>query len=106
MRNAPGLAWRHHAVWTLFLVSCIGLAARAAYLATTERDFLRDKGEALSVRDVPIPVHRGMIFDRHGEPLAVSAPMSTIGVDPQMAALTDARFSPASPMRWVSRRRH
>ena len=83
-------AWRHHAVWTLFLVCCIGLAARAAYLATTERDFLRDKGEALSVRDVPIPVHRGMIFDRHGEPLAVSAPMSTIGVDPQMAALTDA----------------
>ena len=83
-------AWRHYAVLTLFLASCAGLAARVAYLATTERDFLRDQGEARSVRVVDIPVHRGMIFDRHGEPLAVSAPMNTIWVDPQQAQLTES----------------
>ena len=31
-----------------------------------------------------------MIFDRHGEPLAVSAPMNTIWVDPQQAQLTES----------------
>ena len=82
--------WRHYIVVVLFLASCLGLVARAAYLATTERDFLRDQGEARSVRVVDIPVHRGMIFDRHGEPLAVSAPMRTLWVDPQQAALTAA----------------
>ena len=82
--------WRYYLVVVLFLACCVGLAARAGYLATTERDFLRDQGESRSVREVEIPVHRGMIFDRHGEPLAVSAPMKTLWVDPQLAALTEA----------------
>ena len=88
LRDLP--PWRYHLVVVLFLGCCLGLAARAGYLATTERDFLRDQGESRSVREVEIPVHRGMIFDRHGEPLAVSAPMKTLWVDPQLATLTEA----------------
>ena len=83
-------AWRHYTVLTLFLLAVTGLAVRAGYLATTERDFLKEQGEARSVREVKIPVHRGMIFDRNGEPLAVSAPMSYVWIDPQSTRLTDA----------------
>ena len=83
-------AWRHCTVLTLFLLAVAGLAVRAGYLATTEHDFLKEQGEARSVRVVDVPVHRGMIFDRNGEPLAVSAPMSYVWVDPQSASLTDA----------------
>lgn len=64
------------------------LGMRTAYLGVTERDFLKEQGEARSVRVVDIPVHRGMIFDRNGEPLAVSAPMSYVWTDPQLGTLT------------------
>ena len=83
-------AWRHYAVLTLFILAVAGLAVRAGYLATTEGDFLKEQGEARSVRTVKVPVHRGVIFDRNGEPLAVSAPMSFVWVDPQSANLTAA----------------
>ena len=83
-------AWRHYTVLTLFLCAATGLAVRAGYLATTERDFLKEQGEARSVRRIDEPVHRGMIFDRNGEPLAVSAPMSYVWTDPQSTSLTDA----------------
>ena len=80
---------RHRAVVAGFVVALVGLAGRAGYLMVTERDFLKLQGDARSVREVPIAVHRGMIFDRNGEPLAVSAPMATIWVDPSETTLTD-----------------
>lgn len=82
-------ARRHYVVVGLFLVSLAGLAGRAAYLAVSDRDFLKDQGDARSVREVTIPVHRGVIYDRNGEPLAVSAPMAKAWVDPQQTTLTD-----------------
>ncbi len=82
-------AWRHYAVVGLFLVSLAGLAGRAAYLAVSDRDFLKGQGDARSVREVTIPVHRGVIYDRNGEPLAVSAPMAKAWIDPQRTTLTD-----------------
>lgn len=81
---------RHRVVVLLFLAGFVGLAGRTGYLAVTERDFLKEQGEARSVREVTIPVHRGMIFDRNGEPLAVSAPMGYAWVDPQQTTLTGA----------------
>jgi len=81
-------AWRHHALRIVMLVMFGALAGRTVYLTVTERDFLKEQGEARSVRVVDIPVHRGMIFDRNGEPLAVSAPMNYVWTDPQKIALT------------------
>tara|TARA_B110000211_G_scaffold58123_1_gene64969 strand:- start:81 stop:1619 length:1539 start_codon:yes stop_codon:yes gene_type:complete len=36
------------------------------------------------VREVSIPAHRGMILDRRGEPLAVSAPVVSLWANPQV----------------------
>ena len=88
----PLASWRHYAVLVLFALALIGLAARAGYLVVTERDFLRGQGEARAVRELSIPVHRGMIFDRNGEPLAVSAPMHYVWLDPHLAALQPEDF--------------
>lgn len=79
---------RHGAVVLVFLVGFVCLSGRTGYLAVTERDFLKEQGEARSVREVTIPVHRGMIFDRNGEPLAVSAPMGYAWVDPEQSMLS------------------
>lgn len=47
------------------------------------RDFLREQGDLRSLRNVSIPAYRGMITDRHGEPLAVSTPVVDLAVDPR-----------------------
>ena len=83
-----GLSWRHHMLVAVLVAMFCALGMRTAYLGVTERDFLKEQGEARSVRVVDIPVHRGMIFDRNGEPLAVSAPMSYVWTDPQLGTLT------------------
>lgn len=88
----PLAAWRHYAVLVVFLLAITGLAARAGYLVVTEREFLQGQGEARAVREIALPVHRGMIFDRNGEPLAVSAPMHYVWVDPHLARLRDDDF--------------
>ena len=81
---------RHRAVVGVFVLALAGLAARAGYLMVTEGEFLKEQGDARSVREVPIAVHRGMIFDRNGEPLAVSAPMGNVWIDPKQTVLTPA----------------
>jgi cell division protein FtsI (penicillin-binding protein 3) len=46
-------------------------------------DFLIGQGDARSVRTETIPAYRGVITDRHGEPLAVSTPVSSIWINPR-----------------------
>ena len=46
------------------------------------RDFLQDQGDARSIRKEDIPAHRGLITDRHGEPLAISTPVTTHSQSP------------------------
>ena len=45
--------------------------------------FLQSQGDARSLRVEPIPAHRGIISDRHGEPLAVSTPVQTLWANPK-----------------------
>ncbi|MDE0692229.1 MAG: penicillin-binding transpeptidase domain-containing protein [Gammaproteobacteria bacterium] len=79
--------WRHHAVAWTFLLGVGALVLRAGYLVVTDREFLVDQGEARSIRNLEIPAHRGMIYDRMGTPLAVSAPMAAAWVDPTETVL-------------------
>ncbi len=56
---------------------------RAFYLQILNNDFLRNHGDARSLRTVTIPAHRGMITDRNNEPLAISTPVDSIWVTPR-----------------------
>ena len=83
------MKWRHYMLVAFFMISVVGLLARVAYLSVTERrDFLKQRGEAIAVRTVSIPAHRGVIYDRHGELLAVSTPVHSIWIDPSKATLS------------------
>ncbi len=83
------IAWRHKAVLILFVAALTVLCGRVVSLSVTERDFLKEQGDLRSVRREVIPAMRGVIKDRHGEPLAVSTPVYGVWADPSRVALTE-----------------
>lgn len=75
-------AWRSRVLFVLLLAGLGALLARAIYLQGINNDFLQQKGDARYGRIVDIHAHRGMITDRHGEPLAVSTPVESVWASP------------------------
>lgn len=65
---------------------------RVLYLATWDRGFLLNKGLAQANHPRVIPASRGVIFDRNGLPLAISAPIDTV--------IFDAAILSHSPSDW------
>ena len=80
--NAPSARRRMLVVIAVLCVASAGLVARAFDLQVVRKQFYQDQGDARFLRDVQIPVSRGTIFDRNGEPLAVSTPMVSITAVP------------------------
>jgi len=85
--SSPALAlkfqtWRSR----LLLIGLIGwfiaLVARALYLQGLHNDFLQAKGESRYSRVIALSATRGMIVDRHGEPLAISTPVESVAASP------------------------
>jgi cell division protein FtsI (penicillin-binding protein 3) len=84
---------RHFAVVTLFVAVALALAVRMLYLNVTERAFLKEQGDARSLRVETLAANRGIIFDRNGEPLAVSTPVVSVWLDPSQAELAPAQIA-------------
>lgn len=78
-------AWRHYLLVLAFASASAAVAARVVMLGVNEREFLTAQGDARSIRTEAMPAHRGVIYDRHGEPLAVSTPVTSVWVDPRLA---------------------
>lgn len=76
-------SWRRRLVLGLFLLVGIGLVGRAVQLQYAEQEFLTAQGESRQLRTVPIPASRGMLLDRHGEPLAISTPVRSVWAEPK-----------------------
>ena len=83
--------WRRRLLGAGLSLFAAVLAARAVDVQILDSDFLRDQGDARYLRTVAIPAHRGMITDRNGEPLAISAPVDSVWANPQVVRLDAAR---------------
>lgn len=75
--------WRSRLLFVLLLSGMGALIIRAVYLQSINNNFLQQKGNSSSSRIISISAHRGMITDRNGNPLAISTPVESIGVNPQ-----------------------
>lgn len=64
------------------LLAMVGLCARAVYLQTMHDEWLQKKGARAYSRVIELPALRGLITDRNGEPLAMSAPVESVFVSP------------------------
>lgn len=80
--------WRYGFFLVLLLVAACALVYRAIDLHVFEQAFLAEQGDARTIRFERLEAHRGMITDRHGEPLAVSAPVETVYADPKFLNLS------------------
>ncbi len=84
--------WRFRLVLLVLLCLAAVVVGRIFYLHLMDVDFLQGQGDARSLRVAGIPAHRGMILDRHGEPLAVSAPVESVWLNPQEFQVRDAEL--------------
>ncbi|MDQ8039152.1 MAG: penicillin-binding protein 2 [Rickettsiella sp.] len=70
------------AVIFILIAIAFGLIGRLIDLSIIDRKFLQTQGNARTIRSLIIPAHRGMILDRHGEPLAISTAVKAVWIDP------------------------
>lgn len=80
--------WRFYFLVLLLLIAVAGLVWRIVDLGVFKRSFLVNQSNARSMRELEIPAHRGMIVDRNNEPLAISAEVVSVCVDPRFFAAT------------------
>ncbi len=67
---------------TILAVLTCSVLVMAAYIQMISSDFLRDQGDARSVRLSKLEAPRASITDRNGEELAISIPSESLWVDP------------------------
>lgn len=85
-------SWRLPALAVLLVLCALGLMLRMLNLSVLDRPFLLKQSQSRIIRLVDIPSYRGMITDRNGVPLAVSAPVDSIWVNPQQFNATPEQF--------------
>ncbi|MFC3607177.1 peptidoglycan D,D-transpeptidase FtsI family protein [Stutzerimonas tarimensis] len=84
--------WRFRLVLGLLAVMIALIGWRIVDLQVLDPGFLKGQGDARSVRHIPIPAHRGLMTDRHGEPLAVSTPVTTLWGNPKELVTAPGRL--------------
>lgn len=76
------IPWRFYSVIALLILIVLALAARVFYLSILDQSFLRAQGDERVLRKLSSPAFRGMILDRNGSPLAVSASVDALWINP------------------------
>jgi cell division protein FtsI (penicillin-binding protein 3) len=82
-KKMPSL-WRYYFVISVLFLCAILLIWRMVDLNLFQRQFLLEQSNARILRVVNIPAYRGMITDRFYQPLAISAQVDSIWVNPQI----------------------
>ena len=95
--------WRRYSVIGVFALFAGALIWRVFDLQLSDREFLQNRGEDRYLRVVEREAHRGMITDRHDEPLAVSTPVKSIWVNPSLLIMQQARWPELAEIVGMSR---
>ena len=74
-------------------IAVVGLSWRMVSLNLVQRDFLVKENSARTVRHINIPAYRGVIKDRNGQPLAISTPVDSVWMNPQVFQPNDIELT-------------
>ncbi len=80
--NAVNVNMRMSIVIAFLMLCFIVIVARAFTIQVKGKEFYTKQGDIRQIREIDLLVPRGTIFDRNGEPLAISTPMVSIGIEP------------------------
>ena len=94
----PRFRVRRWTVLTLLWIMGLAVIWRAVDQQVYQTDFLKHEGERRHLRVVEVPAHRGMIQDRRGEPLAVSAPVDSIWANPRVISTDKKDLAPIAKL--------
>jgi len=83
----PELAGRRRFILACFMLVMCALIWRAIDLQVLNNAFLQKRGEAVYLRDIKLPAYRGKISDAEGHALAISAPVSSVWINPKQLDL-------------------
>ena len=75
-------ALRYRLLFLVFSAVVLVLLFRMFSLAYFDREFLQARGSAIAERIIDVPTNRGVIYDRLGQPLALSLPVYSFWTDP------------------------
>jgi cell division protein FtsI (penicillin-binding protein 3) len=87
----PELAGRRRFILACFMLVMCALIYRAIDLQVLNNAYLQKRGEAVHLRDIKLPAYRGKIMDAGGHALAISAPVSSVWINPQELELADKK---------------
>lgn len=77
------IAARAYVVLMALAFAATALIVRAIDVQVLRSDFYQSQGDARHLREIAIPISRGAILDRHGEPLAMSSPVDSLWANPR-----------------------
>ncbi len=77
------IPWRRVLVLAGFGLGLVGLLGRAFYVQIWQRDFYQRRADRQQIRLATLPAHRGQLLDRGGVPLAISAPVQSVCINPR-----------------------
>jgi len=83
-RTRPGHGTRHAVLLTLFLLAFAVIMVRLVWIQVVQAPALTRAATAQRLRDIELPPRRGTIYDREGEPLAVSTAARTVFASPNL----------------------
>ncbi|WP_051149862.1 peptidoglycan D,D-transpeptidase FtsI family protein [Methylohalobius crimeensis] len=86
------ISWRRGLVLAGFGLGLAGLLVRAFYVQVWARDFYQRRADRQQIRVMELPAHRGRLLDRKGAPLAISAPVQSVCVNPRIFQASAAQM--------------
>jgi len=95
-RKRPKDGSRHAILLVIFLAAFFVIAVRLVWVQVVQAPALSRKATAQRLRDVELPARRGTIYDREGEPLAVSSAARTVIAAPNLIKAQDKAATAAA----------
>ncbi len=86
-------SWRFFTLAVVLVLGMVVLTGRMLDLSVFNRNFLLKQSDARIIRTDDIPAYRGMMTDRNDVPLAISAPVDSIWINPQIFKINTTQLT-------------
>lgn len=88
MGQRKNFAGRFYFLAAVLLLGFLTITWRLLDLNIFNSSFLQHQSNARTLRTIDTPANRGMILDRNGAPLAISVPVDSVWINPQIFVAT------------------